>query len=66
MNKSNYKEFTDNHKEEIISFLSSLVKVPSVMAMPEGEFPFGKEPATALGIMLDKAEKIDYTIFNSK
>ncbi len=65
MNKSNYKEFTDNHKEEIISLLSSLVKVPSVMAMPEGEFPFGKEPATALGIMLDKAEKMGFTVHNS-
>ena len=64
MNKSDYKEFTDKNKEEIISLLSSLVKVPSVMGNAEGEFPFGKGPAKALKIMLDKAEKMGFTVHN--
>lgn len=64
MDKYGYKDFTDNHKEEIILLLSSLVKVPSVMGNAEGEFPFGKEPAKALKIMLDKAEKMGFTVNN--
>lgn len=58
------KKYLENHREEMISFLAELVSVRSVQGEPEGEYPFGKEPAEALRIMLKKCEESGFFVEN--
>ena len=58
MDNSKYRNFAEKNKEDIISLLSMLVEVPSIEGKAEVNFPFGKEPAKALGIILDKAKEM--------
>ena len=64
MDNSKYRNFAEKNKEDIISLLSMLVEVPSIEGKAEVNFPFGKEPAKALGIILDKAEEMGFTVNN--
>ena len=64
MDNSKYRNFAEKNKEDIISLLSMLVEVPSIEGKAEVNFPFGKEPAKALGIMLDKAKEMGFTVNN--
>ena len=64
MDNSKYRNFAEKNKEDIISLLSTLVEVPSIEGKAEENFPFGKEPAKALGIILDKAEEMGFTVNN--
>ena len=63
---NNYKEFVEKHKYEMLSLLSSLVKVPSVMGTAEANFPFGKQTAKALEITLKRAEEMGFTVHNAE
>ena len=51
------KEYIESKKDEMISFLAKLVAVPSVQGEAEEGFPFGREPARALELMLAKAKE---------
>ena len=64
MDNSKYKKIEEGRKEDIISLLSMLVEVPSIEGKAEVNFPFGKEPAKARGIILDKAEEMGFTVNN--
>ncbi len=45
--------YIDDHKEDMISDLARLIKIPSVMGEAEENAPFGKHPAAALSEALD-------------
>ena len=50
-------KYIDDHASDMIAALSSLVAVPSVRGAAESGMPYGKEPARALSVMLNLAEK---------
>lgn len=58
------RQYLENHKEEMISILAELVAVRSVQGKPYGAYPFGREPAKALGIMLEKCRKSGFIAEN--
>lgn len=58
------REYLENHREEMIDFLAELVAVRSVQDKPEVVYPFGKEPAKALEIMLKKCQESGFTVEN--
>ena len=45
------------YKEDILRDLATVIAIPSVCGEPEGEFPYGKEPARALDAVIEMAEK---------
>ena len=57
-------QYIDDHKNEMIDVLSTLVAIPSVKGEPEGDMPFGKEPARALHTMLEICENYGFTVKN--
>lgn len=58
------RQYLEEHREEMISFLAELVAVRSVRNEPNGEYPFGKKPAKALQIMLRKCEELGFNVEN--
>lgn len=58
------RQYLELHREEMISLLSELVKVRSVKSQQDAEYPFGKEPARALRIMLRKCEEMGFNVEN--
>lgn len=52
------------YREAILKDLADLVAVPSVRGQAQEGMPFGKESAKALGLILDKAEKMGFTVKN--
>ena len=50
------RKYLEEHKEDMIKDLRELINIPSVQGKPEGDYPFGKEPARALALMLKKCE----------
>ena len=58
------REYLENHREEMISFLAELVAVRSVQNEPNGKYPFGKKPAKALEIMLKKCHESGFSVEN--
>lgn len=58
------REYLELHREEMIDFLAELVAVRSVKNQPDGEYPFGKNPAKALEIMLRKCKELGFTVEN--
>lgn len=61
---NNIREYLEAHKQEMIDFLTELVAIPSVQGAAEEGFPFGKEPARALDIMLKKCEEFGFQVDN--
>ena len=62
---SEIREYLNAHKQEMTDFLAELVAVPSVQGEAEDGFPFGREPAKALEIMLKKCEEFGFIIENT-
>ena len=62
---SEIREYLNAHKQEMTDFLAELVAVPSVQGEAEEGFPFGKEPARALEIMLKKCEEFGFSVENT-
>ena len=58
------KQYFEEHKQEMIDFLRELVAVRSVMNEPSDGFPFGKKPAKALNIMLEKCRGEGFAVEN--
>ncbi len=58
------REYLEKHREEMIDVLSELVSVRSVQNDADGEYPFGKEPARALNIMLEKCSEAGFNVEN--
>ena len=61
---STIKQYLEEHKQEMIDFLGELVAVRSVQGRAEDGFPFGREPARALEIMLDKCRENGFPVEN--
>ncbi|MBQ3855840.1 MAG: Sapep family Mn(2+)-dependent dipeptidase [Ruminococcus sp.] len=61
---SEIKNYIWSHKDEMIRLLRELVAVPSVQGEAEEGAPFGKEPARALSIMLDKCREYGFSVEN--
>ena len=61
---SRIKEYLVSKKDEMISLLTELVAVRSVEGEPEEGYPFGREPAEALGIMLKKCSESGFSVEN--
>lgn len=56
--------YIDDHKEDMISDLARLVKIPSVMGEAEENAPFGKYPAAALAEALDVCSEAGLSVKN--
>lgn len=50
----------DEHWEEFLEFLQTVMKVPSVKGEPEDHAPFGKAPREALDVVLKKGKEIGF------
>ncbi len=61
---STIKQYLEEHKQEMIDFLGELVAVRSVQGDAEDGFPFGREPARALEIMLNKCRENGFAVEN--
>ena len=61
---SRITEYLLSHKDEMTAFLGKLVAVPSIQSEASEEFPFGPEPAAALGLMLDKCRESGFIVEN--
>ena len=61
---SEIRQYIEKHKDEMIALLKELVAVPSVQGEAEDGFPYGREPARALAIMLSECEKAGFSVEN--
>lgn len=61
---SNIRDYLEAHKQEMIDLLGALVAIPSVQGKAEEGAPFGREPAEALSLMLDKCREFGFTVDN--
>ena len=58
------RQYFEENKNEMIDFLRELVAVRSVQNEPQEGFPFGKKPAKALKIMLDRCSREGFAAEN--
>ncbi|MBR4628496.1 MAG: Sapep family Mn(2+)-dependent dipeptidase [Ruminococcus sp.] len=58
------RQYLEENLENMTALLRELVAVPSVQGDAEEGFPFGREPARALGIMLEKCREAGYSVEN--
>lgn len=58
------RKYLEEHKQEMIDLLTELVAIPSVQGKAEEGAPFGKEPARALAVMLDKCREAGFQVDN--
>lgn len=58
------RQYLENNKENMIALLKELVAVPSVQGNAEEGFPFGREPARALDIMLKSCSEAGFSVEN--
>ena len=58
------RQYLENNKDAMIELLKELVAVPSVQGDAEEGFPFGREPARALSIMLEKCREAGFAVEN--
>lgn len=58
-----YREFAENHREEMIRHLRQILRIESVKAQPEPGAPFGIGVAEALTAFLDRAEAEGFRVF---
>lgn len=56
--------YIDDRKEDMISDLARLIKIPSVMGESEENAPFGKHPASALAEALDICKTVGFSVKN--
>ena len=61
---SEIRKYIESKKDEMTALLRELVAVPSVQGEAEEGAPFGKEPAKALGIMLEKCRESGFAVEN--
>lgn len=59
------RQYLESHKEEMIDFLAELVAVRSVKGEASEDFPFGKNTATVLGMMLQKCREYGFITENN-
>ena len=64
MMPSKINKYIDDHANEMINCLSSLVSIPSVKSAPEENMPYGKENARVLAKMLDMAKNCGFSVTN--
>ena len=64
MMPSKINKYIDDHANEMINCLSSLVSIPSVKSAPEDNMPYGKENARVLATMLDMAKNCGFSVTN--
>ena len=57
-------KFIEEHTGDMISTLSTLVKIPSVKGKAEEGCPFGREPARVLEKFLEIAKGMGFTVHN--
>lgn len=57
-------KFIEDHTGDMITTLSTLVKIPSVGGEAEVGCPFGREPARVLAKFLEIAKKMGFTVHN--
>lgn len=58
------QKYLEQKREEMIEFLAKLVSVRSVQGETEENFPFGRKPAEALSIMLEKCRESGFAVEN--
>lgn len=58
------RKYLESRREDMISLLRELVAVRSVQGEAEEGFPFGREPARALSMMLDKCSELGFETEN--
>lgn len=58
------RRILERRREELFSFLGELVAIPSVQGEAAEGFPFGKEPAEALAITLEKCRELGFITRN--
>jgi len=58
------RRYLEEHRDDMTELLRELVAVPSVQGEAEDGFPFGREPARALGIMLRECENSGFAVEN--
>ncbi|EOX2719730.1 Sapep family Mn(2+)-dependent dipeptidase [Enterococcus hirae] len=54
------KSMIDEHWEEFLEFLQTVMKVPSVKGEPEDHAPFGKAPREVLDLVLKKGKEVGF------
>ena len=60
------RQYLESHIDDMTALLRELVAVPSVQGDAEEGFPFGREPARALEIMLRECRKAGFDVENVK
>ena len=58
------RQYLESHIDDMTALLRELVAVPSVQGDAEESFPFGREPARALEIMLRECRKAGFDVEN--
>ena len=58
------RQYLESHIDDMTALLRELVAVPSVQGDAEEGFPFGREPARALDIMLRECRKAGFDVEN--
>lgn len=58
------RKYLEEHKDEMIDFLRELVAISSVQGEAEPGYPFGREPARALEVMLEKCRSSGFVVEN--
>ena len=58
------RKYLEAHKQEMTDLLAQLVAIPSIQGKAEEGMPFGKEPAEALGLMLEKCREYGLSVDN--
>ena len=63
---NSYRNFVKDNKKQMLRLLSELISIPSVMGYATDSYPFGKEPAQALSVILRSASQMGFTVSNSE
>lgn len=58
------RKYLEDKKEEMIAFLGELIAVRSVQEEAKEGYPFGRNSAKALEIMLDKCKELGFSVEN--
>ncbi|MBP3324388.1 MAG: Sapep family Mn(2+)-dependent dipeptidase [Clostridia bacterium] len=53
-----------NYWDDIVTDLKAMIAIPSVCGKPEGEYPFGKEPARAIDLAMELGAKYGFKTKN--
>lgn len=58
------RKYLEEHREEMIALLGELTAIPSVQGDAEEGYPFGREPARALKLMLRRCDEYGFNVEN--